>query len=352
MRNPSCRRLLLIAVGSFAVLAPAGVAAAACPSRPPPPCRPVAFTGSAGAHLSRCVQPPARVCVDRRGPRGAPGLQGVTGQTGAAGSTGAQGLQGVRGDAGAAGSRGATGSTGAVGATGSGGGAGAIGATGSQGVIGAIGADGVAGQRGLQGVQGEIGAPGAPGDAGSQGTAGATGATGIAGPPGTAGADGPPGATGAAGVTGAAGATGATGPAGSSAPARYAYVYNVLAKTIAVEADVTFDSNGPLSAGITHAPGTAEIAFTSPGAYKVTFSVSGTEPSQMALFLNGALVGGTLYGSGAGTQQNTGQAIVTIAAGDLLTVRNHTSSAAVGLASNIGGTQANVNASVLIEQLS
>jgi len=174
------------------------------------------------------------------------------------------------------------------------------------------------------------------------GAEGAPGATGAAGAPGIAGPPGPPGATGPAGPT---------GPAGSSAPRRYAYVYNLIAETVPLEADITFDTNGVLSPGITHAAGTADVAFASPGVYKVTFSVSGTEPSQMALFLNGALVGGTLYGSGAGTQQNTGQAIVTIAAGDLLTVRNHTSSAAVGLASNIGGTQANVNASVLIEQL-
>ena len=60
---------------------------------------------------------------------------------------------------------------------------------------------------------------------------------------------------------------------------------------------------------------------------------------------------GTIYGSGAGTQQNTGQAIVSIAAHDILTVRNHTSSAAVGLATFIGGTQANANASVAIEKL-
>jgi hypothetical protein len=57
----------------------------------------------------------------------------------------------------------------------------------------------------------------------------------------------------------------------------------------------------------------------------------------MALFVNGSLVLGTVYGSGAGTQQNTGQALINIPAGGVLTVRNHTSSAAVGLASTIGG---------------
>jgi hypothetical protein len=56
---------------------------------------------------------------------------------------------------------------------------------------------------------------------------------------------------------------------------------------------------------------------------------------------------GTIYGSGAGTQQNTGQAIFTLAAGDVLTVRNHSSAAAVTLQTLAGGTQSNANASVV-----
>jgi hypothetical protein len=120
---------------------------------------------------------------------------------------------------------------------------------------------------------------------------------------------------------------------------------------VAVEADVTFDSDGVLTSGITHASGSAAIVLVNSGVYKITFSVSGTEPNQMALFVNGTLVPGTVYGSGAGTQQNTGLAIVAIGAGDALTLRNHTSAAAVGLASVIGGTQANANASVAIEKL-
>jgi hypothetical protein len=71
----------------------------------------------------------------------------------------------------------------------------------------------------------------------------------------------------------------------------------------------------------------------------------------MALFDNGTLIPGTIYGSGAGTQQNTGQAIITVAAGDVVTVRNHTSSAAVTLQTLAGGTQTNTNASVVIEEL-
>jgi hypothetical protein len=62
-------------------------------------------------------------------------------------------------------------------------------------------------------------------------------------------------------------------------------------------------------------------------------------------------VPGTVYGSGAGTQQNNGQAIFGVAAGGVLTVRSYTSAAAVTLQTLAGGTQTNVNASVVIEKL-
>jgi hypothetical protein len=122
---------------------------------------------------------------------------------------------------------------------------------------------------------------------------------------------------------------------------------------VALEADFTFDSTGITTSGITHAGGAAAIVLVNAGTYKVTFSVSGTEPNQVALFKDGVLVPGSVYGSGAGTQQNNGQVIVTVGAGASLTVRNHTSAAAVTLASGtpIGGTAPASNASVLIEEL-
>lgn len=236
-------------------------------------------------------------------------MQGVAGDTGATGAQGATGSQGVAGDRGATGSQGATGSA------------------------------GPAGPQGPQGVPGATGATGAQGATGSQGVPGDTGATGSQG------------ATGSVGATGPSGPAGATGPAGTNGLAEYGYVFNRTAQTIERGADIPFDSNGPLSPGIIHAPGDARIEFVNAGLYEVTFSVSGTEPNQFALFLNGAAVDGTVYGSGAGTQQNTGQAIIKVGAGDVLTVTNYLSDAAVGLASPIGGTQEAVNASVVIEKL-
>ncbi|NQX69158.1 hypothetical protein HQN90_23790 [Paenibacillus alba] len=135
-------------------------------------------------------------------------------------------------------------------------------------------------------------------------------------------------------------------------PIIFGFIYNLSAQTVPIESDVVFDTNGILSPGITHTPATTQIAVSNPGNYEVTFHVSGVEPNQFALCLNGVPVAGTVYGSGAGTQQNQGQAIVALAAGDILTLRNHSSAAAVTLQTLAGGTQTNVNASIVIKKLS
>jgi hypothetical protein len=119
---------------------------------------------------------------------------------------------------------------------------------------------------------------------------------------------------------------------------------------VAIEAPVLFDTNGPLS-GFTHVAGTSAVEALSTGTYLIDFSVSGTQVDQFAVMDDGTVVPGSTYGSGAGTQQNDGQVIVSVTAGDLLTLVNHSSAAGIGLASTIGGTQANVNASLMIEQL-
>ena len=118
-----------------------------------------------------------------------------------------------------------------------------------------------------------------------------------------------------------------------------------------LEAAITFDTNGVMTPGIAHVGGTSQVVLVGAGIYKVTTSVSGVEPNQSALFVNGVVVAGTTYGSGAGTQPNTGQAIITVPAGAILTMRNHTSAAAVTLQTLAGGTQANANASLVIEKL-
>jgi Collagen triple helix repeat (20 copies) len=198
---------------------------------------------------------------------------------------------------------------------------------------------GLTGATGPDGPTGPIGPTGLDGLGGLMGLTGATGPDGPAGPAGPTGADGPTGPAGPA------------GPAGTGGIAEYAYIYNLGAEVVPLEADVTLDTNGVMTSGITHAGGTSQVGLVGAGTYKVTTSVSGVEPNQFALYIDGSVVDGTTYGSGAGTQQNNGQAIITVSANAVLTVRNHSSAAAVTLQALAGGTQANANASLVIEKL-
>jgi BclA-like protein len=100
-----------------------------------------------------------------------------------------------------------------------------------------------------------------------------------------------------------------------------------------------------------HDAGTSTFLINNAGRYLVSFSVTGVEPNQMAVFDNGALVPGSTYGVASGTVQNSGQVILTAAAGDTVTIRNHSSNGAVTLQTGAGGTAANVNASVTIQAL-
>ncbi len=223
-------------------------------------------------------------------------------------------------------------------------------ATGSGAPRGLRGAIGPRGPIGRTGATGTTGVTGSRGPTGQTGATGAAGSTGPAGPIGATGAAGPTGATGPAGPIGETGPPGPTGPQGTSATVAYGYIYNTSAQVVPIEAAVTFDTNGPLS-GVTHAPGDAGLVVVSSGTYLVDFSVSGVEPSEFTLFENGAPVTGSTYGSDSGTQQNDGQIILSVAAGDILTLVNHSSLAAVTLQTLGGGTQTNVNASITIEQL-
>ena len=117
-----------------------------------------------------------------------------------------------------------------------------------------------------------------------------------------------------------------------------------------VNTDVTFDTNGLLTPGITHTPGSANIVVTTPGDYQINFTTVTNEPNQFAVFVNGAAVPGSLYGSGSGVVQNQGFVIVTLAANDVITLRNVSSNPVV-LATGVGGTGANVNASIVIKKL-
>jgi hypothetical protein len=123
-------------------------------------------------------------------------------------------------------------------------------------------------------------------------------------------------------------------------------------QAVSIEADVVFDHTGPLSPGITHKAGTSLIFINTSAIYEVSFAISGVEPNQFALFVNGVARASSIHGSGAGTQQNRGTVFLTLNAGDTLTLRNHSSASPITLQTLAGGTQTNVNASLTIRLLS
>jgi hypothetical protein len=127
-------------------------------------------------------QVPESVVVPVLGPTGPTGPQGDTGPKGDKGDTGATGPQGVKGDTGNAGPTGLTGPKGDTGATGAAGATGPQGPQGVKGDTGDTGAAGATGPQGPQGLKGDTGATGAAGATGPQGPQGIQGATGATGP--------------------------------------------------------------------------------------------------------------------------------------------------------------------------
>ncbi len=152
-------------------------------------------------------------------------------------------------------------------------------------------------------------------------------------------------------VPGPQGPAGPPGANGTTASTDYAYIYQSTAQIVPLETDITFDTNGTVFGAISHTVGDAGITINTTGNYKIIFSVTGQQANQFALFVNGALFAGTIYGSNSTDQQNTGFAIIPVAAPITLTLRNHTSSTSVSLETLAGGTEANITASILIQRL-
>ncbi|MBV7277006.1 collagen-like protein, partial [Clostridium sp. PL3] len=188
------------------------------------------------------------------------------------------------------------------------------------------GATGATGDTGATGATGDTGATGATGDTGATGATGDTGATGATGDTGATGATGDTGATGATGDTGATGATGDTGATGAGlAASGYVYELATIAdSTVVGGADVPFSNNGPLI-GITHTPGTTTITVASAGVYQINYNISITAGvgAQVAIAVNGTVDASTPITALVATGEMSGSAILTLAAGDVITLRNN-----------------------------
>ena len=256
------------------------------------------------------------------GPTGPQGLRGFTGMTGPQGPTGPQGQRGATG---AQGPMGITGPQGPQGLQGVQGEVGPTGPTGPQGLQGVQGEVGPTGPQGLQGVQGEVGPTGPQGLQGIQGEVGPTGPQGLQGIQGEVGPTGPQGLQ---GIQGEVGPTGPTGPQGEPATLAYGGLYT--AADTAVEAEggtvetVTLESSFPSNDTTT---GTSNITITTPGDYQIQYKLnaSATDTTAITVFVqnNGTAIPGSATSTTIDVTEEAslaGDAIVTLAAGDTLTL--------------------------------
>lgn len=238
------------------------------------------------------------VIIERgpRGPRGFTGPQGIMGPPGANGATGATGPVGPQGPQGA---QGVTGPTGPVGPTG------------PQGPQGLQGLQGV---QGVTGPQGETGATGPVGSQGLQGVAGATGATGATGPQGAIGPTGP---------------TGPTGPAGVSGTGLVAYggLYGTTTDAVALTTTPVALPLGTQMPSSNLTYGTNNVTVTDAGTYELAYGVRGSMSDGSSLTVsvgqNGTAIAATTITDAltSGTPSSVhGQTIVTLSAGDVLTL--------------------------------
>jgi hypothetical protein len=139
---------------------------------------------------------------------------------------------------------------------------------------------------------------------------------------------GPAGPKGETGAPGTPGAPGAPGEPGGTVPTQYAEFYALMppdnAATVGAGTAVAFPNDGPNNGTITR---TSPTTFNLPaaGTYRVSFSVSVSEPGQLQLTLDAAPQAYTVSGRATGTSLITGDSLVqTALANSVVSVINPT----------------------------
>jgi len=111
-------------------------------------------------------------------------------------------------------------------------------------------------------------------------------------------------------------------------------------------ADVPFSNNGPLT-GVNHTAGTTTVTVPTTGNYAIHYSVSITAGvgAAMAIAINGTVDASTSVPFLVATGNVASSALLTLTAGDVLTLRNNSGTAfTITLAPDVG-------ASLVLERL-
>jgi hypothetical protein len=112
----------------------------------------------------------------------------------------------------------------------------------------------------------------------------------------------------------------------------------LLDATVVGGADVPFSNNGPL-AGVTHTAGTTTITVPTAGVYQIDYniSISAGVGASISIAVNGAVDTSTPITALVAVGEVSGTAMLTLAAGDVLTLRNNSAIAlTLTLAPNVG----------------
>lgn len=169
------------------------------------------------------------------------------------------------------------------------------------------------------------------------------------------------------GTIGPTGATGATGP-GTLSTLAYGYAAGTASATLVADTAVVFDQGAVTAVGITGpAPGGTAFVVESDGDYEYIFYVAGTPQNanttsmQFAIFVNG-ISQGTVHefrsnlGASAGdVQLIRGEGILSLLAGDSVTLHNRTGSGLLNVAviSTAPGTgEVSTNRTLSLKKLS
>ena len=130
----------------------------------------------------------------------------------------------------------------------------------------------------------------------------------------------------------------------------YGYICDLSGQVVLGGDDFIFSNNGPLS-GITHTAGTSSVVIPSTGTYKIEFTVSHTAGNGaiIAIVVNGAVEPSTNYPINTAAGEVTGTAMLTLSAGDTITLRNNSANTAYNTV--ITNSLPAVSASITITKL-
>lgn len=225
------------------------------------------------------------------------------------------------------------------------------GSAGNQGAQGATGATGVTGQTGPVGDTGFTGFTGSQGLQGDLGASGFTGNTGRTGNTGFTGLQGNFGAQGNAGATGYTGPQGATGTAGAAlSPVAYGFFVTTGSTGPIANGDLV-PFAGPAVTPVNMSLLNSQVTIGVSGVYEITFIVTAdASPTAFQLLVNGGAIATVYYGQELDYSQNYGQAVLPLAAGNVLALRNQTTTP-ITLNGNLGGTSIGTCASLLIRRV-